>query len=307
MQSFFEIVYGHLYHTLLLQSIWETSVKQLEIHSETGELYFEIHRFRCKDISCKLCGIPQSMKYPSIDPIPRPVPNIITGHYETYEKTPSFCPDGAYRDMDDYQPRRQLDKLFHNGKINLKETEAIDTFCKEFLASKETVLEHIHHRASLQLGKDTRKRDKQRGKDRGGEIINADVIEDEENVQDVLEESESSDDNEDVIESSDDNEDVVMSVLDGESDVDEEVTFVPSLKTVTRHGRIAGSWCKFMKDSESSDSSERSESSDDEDEDEVSDDIESSDSDNTEQVENVKTIVRTRSGRKVTTWQQKYD
>ena len=46
---------------------------------------------------------------------------------------------------DDYQPRRNIKKLFDDGTLKLDKEEAILSFCNKFIMEKELVKDHLLH------------------------------------------------------------------------------------------------------------------------------------------------------------------
>lgn len=104
---------------------------------------------------------------------------------------------------------------------------------------------------------------------------------------------------------SDSSADVVMNVIDG-SDEDEnesdnnDVVFVPALHTITRHGRVAGTWTRNFEAqlSETEDEDEDENSSEDE------NDAGRNSKNDKREMEKNKCTFTTRSGRKAGTWRR---
>ena len=115
--------------------------------------------------------------------------------------------------------------------------EAILKFGKKYLVDTQLVINYLNHLAHLKLNKSLRKKVKD---------STVDNITDEDEDDHAMTES-------------DDN-DLIMNLVEGSDDSDSEeddhVTFVPQLRTVTRHGRLAGTWKRnFAVFEESSDES----------------------------------------------------
>ena len=132
---------------------------QMKSHCDIGELFYEFQRFKCNSEECSLCGKSQDMPFQVIDPFPRPVPESDAGHYKTYENTSSYQENGQLRIPDDFQPRKQCEILFNEGRIDTKNSEALNGFCTKYLAEKSLVVEFLMHKEDLKLGKQKRKQD----------------------------------------------------------------------------------------------------------------------------------------------------
>jgi hypothetical protein len=196
-------------------------------HCVVGELYFQFSlSINCDHVGCDLCARLDEIKFPVIDPVPQPVPCPESGHYKTYGETLTSV-NGHLRPVDDYQPRKQCSVLFDNGQLDPNMIEEVAAFAKNFLVKKELVLDHLHHKQELKMKKDMRMKKNTRGKEVTDEEPVTSDIDSERETDSEAEES-----------------DVVMNMIGG-SDED-NVTVVPHLHTVTRHGRIAGTWMKAL-------------------------------------------------------------
>ena len=143
--------------------------------------------------------------------------------------------DGKPRPIDDYQPRKQCTIQYEKGLIAIDKPTEIDSFCSKYLVKKNNVLEHLNHKAYLNLKKTNRKKAR--------ESVN------QVNSEDDL----SGDINEDNDENAEED-DVILNEVGESEDEDESddqddennLTFVPQMTTVTRHGRRAGAWNSFL-------------------------------------------------------------
>lgn len=91
---------------------------------------------------------------------------------------------------------------------------------------KDLVVDHLQHLADLKLKKDLRKK-------RSAVIQIPEPTTDNDSISDSDEDTH------------DDQTDVILNVIQGsdsESDDNDHITVVPHLRTVTRHGRLAGTW-----------------------------------------------------------------
>ena len=215
---------GHNYFSLV------DEIRQT--HLEVGELYMEFST--CDSLDCPNNCVENP--YPKIDPVPRPLPDSSTDHYKTYENTPSLGADGKPRPIDDYQPRKQCTIQYEKGLIAIDKPTKIDSFCSKYLVKKNNVLEHLNHKAYLNLKKTNRKKAR--------ESVN------QVNSEDDLS-GDTNEDNDTVFAEKDD---VILNEVGESEDEDESddqddennLTFVPQMTTVTRHGRSAGAWNSFL-------------------------------------------------------------
>ena len=223
---------------------FSTVEKDIERHCKSGELYNEFRRFSCQSENCQLCG-DRAAAMQNLDPVPQPFPNEETGHYKTFDNTPIYKENGDIRDTDDFQPRKQCDLMFSKGQITLEDTSKVKEFAKKFLVKEHLVKDFLSHKATLKVGKEMRSRERQRKKQEKASGTNPDESESD-NQSDSDTESTSADE-------SDTENDVLLNVIDDSDSEDEStVTFVPTFKTVTRHGRVAGTWRSFMNQSQES-------------------------------------------------------
>ena len=195
-------------------------------HLDVGELYLEFSK--CEEEDCSFCSNILGQNVPQI---PRPVPNQTTKHYKTYEDTGL-----EKRRIDEFQPRFQCKKLFNEKKLKSNDPEKVKNFSEKYLVKPSLVSEYLNHLQDLSFKKDKRKQETQAKKNQNSNSN----IEDDTGMDPV-----SVSDDESLDEYDNDDEDVIMNVIDGSDDDEsenEEVVYVPKLRTLTRGGRLAGTW-----------------------------------------------------------------
>ena len=74
-------------------------------------------------------------------------------------KTPLSGTDGKLREVDDYQPRAQIRKLYHCKEISSSDERKIEEFSRKYVVAVGLVREYILHLEHLDLPK--RKRDRE--------------------------------------------------------------------------------------------------------------------------------------------------
>ena len=147
--------------------------------------------------------------------------------------------DGKPRPIDDYQPRKQCTIQYEKGLIAIDKPTEIDSFCSKYLVKKNNVLEHLNHKAYLNLKKTNRK--KARG--------NVNQVNSEDDLS-----GDTNEDNDTVFDENAEKDDVILNEAGESEDEDESddqddennLTFVLQMTTVTRHGRRAGTWNSFL-------------------------------------------------------------
>ena len=115
----------------------------------------------------------------------------------------------------------------------------VKEFSKNFLVKEQLVTDRLAHITTLKVGREVRSRER---KSKKSDLVpDTTVIENDD-------ESASDNDSETAVSSESDSEteDTVMNVVEDSDSEDEAITVVPAFKTVTRHGRIAGTWRRFM-------------------------------------------------------------
>jgi hypothetical protein len=161
------------------------------------------------------------------------------------------------------------------------------------------VINHLHHLAHLKLKRNLRQKEKQSAVQSSTES-DTDPESSAEKENEEKEDSAAADEN-----------DVVLNVVEG-SDIsdsqDDEITFVPPLRTVTRHGRMAGTWQRNFEVHKLTESSDEPSSSDEQSEPESSEN-ESPEVESIADQESQSNIAPlgahvTRSGRKAGTWKR---
>jgi hypothetical protein len=127
-------------------------------HYKVGELFMEFVKFGCKDDKCHFCrtwsGIP-------VQRIPQPVPDPMRpGHYQSVSTTPSINENGDERDVDDWQPRANIIKLFGCGELSLEKEDRLTEFSEKFMVKKEYVRSYVQHLTNLQIAKNIRQKER---------------------------------------------------------------------------------------------------------------------------------------------------
>ena len=77
-------------------------------------------------------------------------------HYMPVMVTPLCTESGSTRPVDDWQPRANIKKKFHNGEISLENQEEITKLSETFYVKREYVVASIEHLTNLQLTKNIR-------------------------------------------------------------------------------------------------------------------------------------------------------
>ena len=194
-----------------------------------------------------------------------------------------------------------MSHIYASGKLGTP--AEIKEFSQKYLVTEALVKENVRHLADLKLKADKRQEEaklkkKPRGKKQAAKS------------QQEFQQEEVNDDDEISNDEEDDDHDAIINTIDGEEEDEDgdpdKVVFVPRLKTVTRHGRIAGTWQRsFQQSHDSSDTSSDSDL-----------DTDTPDTGETPQTnppkpgrapqnDRDKLTVVTRSGRRATSWKAK--
>ena len=120
-------------------------------HEDCGQKYAEVIKQACSRRFKRLCAHCQSNPWvgPACSRIPRPMPDyslLPNYKYLDVNSTPTVI-NNKERDIDDLQPRKQLQLAFSLGKISLEQEENIASFCDKFIVEKDYVvksLEQMH-------------------------------------------------------------------------------------------------------------------------------------------------------------------
>ena len=104
-------------------------------HYRIGELFMEFVKLEHKD-ECNFyhtwSGIP-------VKRVPQPVPDHTRpGHYQNVSTTPSH-ENGTGREVDDWQPRANIMKLFASGELSLEKEDRVKEFSEKYIANKESL------------------------------------------------------------------------------------------------------------------------------------------------------------------------
>ena len=137
----------------------------------------EFVKQRCKTTAGRLCSLYCSIKHDwrspkSFDGIRAPYPDyakLPKYHYKDVFGTSLLSEDNTVREIDDFLPRAQLKKNFHNGSVSLEKPETIERFCNEYIVEEEHVRGYFNHLLTLQRTSTVRQN--QRTKDKKNERI----------------------------------------------------------------------------------------------------------------------------------------
>eukprot|EP00794_Sanderia_malayensis_P003753 gene3753-4275_t len=123
----------------------------METHMETGEKYIEYVKCTCGE--CIYCS--KDWVGPPCTKVPKPYPDYDAEglHYKSVFLTPNEI-DGRQREIDDFQPRKQAEILFKEGKLD-KEGD-IATFSKKFIVEIDKVRKYVQHLTHLSIKKKKR-------------------------------------------------------------------------------------------------------------------------------------------------------
>ena len=99
-------------------------------HFEIAEKHAEFLKYSCSEYTKELCGIYQSNLWngPPCERVPKPYPNYAADKctYSSVCDTPT-----SDRHVDDFQPRKNAQKLFTAGKLSTD--SELDGFSKKFI------------------------------------------------------------------------------------------------------------------------------------------------------------------------------
>ena len=195
----------------------------------------------CQDESCSFCCDINGFV---IDSIPRPEPDSKTGKYKSYAETSrENCT------IDDFQLRKRCKDMFDAGKLKSTNHDEIQKFAKDYRVPVDLVRGHICHLENLKLKRDKRSKEaKEKKEQRKANLANQfEETETDEEYQEF--------DSEEEREADEDENFILNQDGDDESD-EEELMFVPNIRTATggRHSDESSD------DSDSSDESNGSES-----------------------------------------------
>ena len=136
-------------------------------HVTIGEKYFEFVKFGCTS-SGTPCGHCQEMGWVDVAcfAIPEPMPDYTSDEfkYQHVKDTPSDI-DGVSREVNDFNPRVQLKKLFHEGQLNNGDAEIIDNFCQKYIVDQYIVRNALNDLHCKEATRETRKKEKQNRRD----------------------------------------------------------------------------------------------------------------------------------------------
>ena len=118
---------------------------------EIGEKYIEYVKCTCGE--CIHCS--KEWVGPICAKVSKPYPDYEAEglHYKSVFLTLTEK-DGRQIGIDDFQPRKQADILFKEGKLNKEED--VNTFSKKFIVEKDKVRKYIQHLTHLSIKKQKR-------------------------------------------------------------------------------------------------------------------------------------------------------
>ena len=129
-------------------------------HYHDGKLFMEFVKFGCQEkqeedeADCLSCiswtVLPANRTPQPVSDPDRPF------HYMHVAATPTETAGGEPRSADDWQPRANIKKLFHAGKISLQQQDEITKFSETFYVKREYVVACVEHLTNLQLTKQIR-------------------------------------------------------------------------------------------------------------------------------------------------------
>jgi hypothetical protein len=138
-----------------------------EKHVTIGEKYLEFVKFGCTSIgpACSHC---QEMGWVDVAclPVPEPMPDYASDQFKYLhvKDTPRDI-DGSKREVNDFNPRIQLKKLFQQGQWKDGDSETTHDFCQKFIVDEQIVrnaLDELHYKEAT---RETRKREKRNRRD----------------------------------------------------------------------------------------------------------------------------------------------
>ena len=130
----------------------------IENHCDIGMKYLEFVKDSCISKSVARCEFCESKGWRStpMERVPQPYPDydqLPDYHYERYQKSKDR--EGV-REVDDFNPRKQLKSLFDLNKISLSQTDEIKPFCDKYLVEEPKLLAALNHLHVLKIKKDKR-------------------------------------------------------------------------------------------------------------------------------------------------------
>ncbi|XP_070539440.1 uncharacterized protein [Ptychodera flava] len=168
-----KMVPGHAYYTKLQQFI--------DDHYEIGDLYMEFLKFDCiKRLGhkCDFCCDRDWVSSP-LQHVPSPMPDytqLPNFHYIPVKNLPALDTEGSQREIDDYQPRVQIRRLFDAGEISSADLDKVGEFSKKYIVPEKVVLNYLNHLETLKTVrlKKQKKRNQANALDQPGQYDNHD-------------------------------------------------------------------------------------------------------------------------------------
>ena len=134
-------------------------------HIKKGEKVLEFVKGMCvvnDGKSCAHCEANPPLR--PVESIPQPYPKEGTVHYKHIDETPAKV-DGKLRDVDDFNPRVQLNKLIEEKSVDDKSLDKISQFCSKFIVDESMVLAHINDRKNKNRLNEVKKTERKAKKD----------------------------------------------------------------------------------------------------------------------------------------------
>ena len=128
----------------------------MEKHVDAGQKYFEYVKGSCASEAVQIC---HDCKYSEIvcNRVPAPVPDasqLPKYHYKPVTDTKNVEENGNKREIDDWQPRVNITKLFKDKSLQLQDLQAIQRFSDTFIVEEKYVKERLEHMTLLELTKE---------------------------------------------------------------------------------------------------------------------------------------------------------
>jgi hypothetical protein len=194
----------------------------IDIHFEKGEIYLEYLNGVCQQKTGQICDHCLTETGVAIGRSTKPFPDyskLPKFHYLPLESTPMEI-EGNSREVDDYQPRANLKKLYRSNEISPSNQTAVSDFSKKYIVDEEFVVAYVKHLAMLDLKKMKRKSAKKGA-----------------TVQAVINEEVESEESDECSANSDSGNDIVLATIDETDDESDVIEVQDRAPQITRSGR----------------------------------------------------------------------
>ena len=150
-----------------------------KLHAVVGEKYIEFIKFGCKDVHGDICIFCSDNGWNDIEcsRIPEPMPDYKSERfaYLHVNKTPHEI-DGIKREVNDYNPRVQLQRMCQENTIKLGDSDKVEEFSKTYIVSTKVINDALQELSYRQVTKEVKKREqrnkRKREKEKGYKDIN---------------------------------------------------------------------------------------------------------------------------------------